>query len=66
MSESSHDSERSCICVLEVSKNLSLSTILIFDFGFVPTAVFFAFHFILHVVVQFSFLLVTWAVLRPV
>ena len=39
-----YDSERSCICVLEVSI-LPLSTILIFDFGNVPTVWYFCISF---------------------
>ena len=38
------DSERSCICVLEVSI-LPLSTILIFDFGIVPRVWYFCISF---------------------
>ena len=46
MPVSSPKSERSCICVLELSI-LPLSTFLIFDFGSVPTVWYFLFFFIL-------------------
>ena len=41
----SNESKRSCICVLEVSI-LPLSKILIFDFGIIPSVVFFVIHYI--------------------